>query len=278
LRDTVQWYEETALASTFVAVPHATRSVLRVEVSLLSIGDQFEAVFANKAGRTTTHIATLTGAQSTGNWAGYALAGSTFTSVSATWVVPTVECSDPTTTYADEWIGIDGLSSLTIEQIGTETDCIDGQPVYSAWYEMLGDTAVGDGNQVATGGVLSPGDTVHASVTETAGVWTLVLTDLSAGWTSTIVEDSPTPTPAQSSAELIVERPGLALSNTMDGLADFTSATFTDVSLSSSATTGTLSSFPRYNITMTNAGVPAAVAGPLSSSGSSFTVTFLAPT
>ena len=40
------------------------------------------------------------------------------------------------TTYCAVWVGIDGYSSSTVEQIGTESDVVNGTPTYSVWYEM----------------------------------------------------------------------------------------------------------------------------------------------
>jgi hypothetical protein len=75
------------------------------------------------------------------NWAGYATFGSTFTSVSGSWVQPAAQCfRRPTsTTEAAFWVGLGGNepSSNKVEQIGTEADCdANGQPDYYGWYEL----------------------------------------------------------------------------------------------------------------------------------------------
>lgn len=79
------------------------------------------------------------------NWSGYAsMLGSTATptagvvsDVKGTWTVQTVDCSlTATNTYSSAWVGIDGYASSSVEQLGTEHDCINGQAQYYAWYEM----------------------------------------------------------------------------------------------------------------------------------------------
>jgi Peptidase A4 family len=44
-------------------------------------------------------------------------------------------CSSQTQ-YASFWVGIDGYSTGTVEQIGTDSDCSNGSPSYYAWYEF----------------------------------------------------------------------------------------------------------------------------------------------
>jgi hypothetical protein len=77
------------------------------------------------------------------NWSGYAaqstggsgVAGSV-TDVQGSWIVPTVTGKKRTTTYSSCWVGIDGYSDGTVEQLGTESDWTSrGQQNY-AWFEM----------------------------------------------------------------------------------------------------------------------------------------------
>jgi hypothetical protein len=76
------------------------------------------------------------------NWSGYAIETNltspqknAVTDVKGSWVVPNLTC-DNKTTYSSNWVGIDGYSSPTVEQLGTEHDCYRGKASYSAWYEM----------------------------------------------------------------------------------------------------------------------------------------------
>src|SRR5919107_5912322 len=70
------------------------------------------------------------------NWAGYDVMGGRYTSVSATWTQPAVNCSVTPTGWSSFWVGLDGDTSGTVEQTGTEADCSNGHAVYSGWYEM----------------------------------------------------------------------------------------------------------------------------------------------
>src|SRR5205085_9108488 len=76
------------------------------------------------------------------NWSGYA-AESNINSPSSyfvnkvvgTWTVPSVTCGIANT-YSSLWVGIDGYSDNSVEQLGTEQDCSSGSPSYYAWFEM----------------------------------------------------------------------------------------------------------------------------------------------
>src|SRR5256885_6548950 len=73
---------------------------------------------------------------SSSNWSGYAASGGTFTSVTATWTVPTVSA---TSSGADAtWVGIGGLTSNDLIQAGTQAmGDGSGTVEYSSWIEML---------------------------------------------------------------------------------------------------------------------------------------------
>jgi hypothetical protein len=61
------------------------------------------------------------------NWSGYATDSGTYTSVSSSWVVPSVSCNNGTT-YSSFWVGLDGYNSNSVEQTGTESDCSGSSP------------------------------------------------------------------------------------------------------------------------------------------------------
>lgn len=75
------------------------------------------------------------------NWCGYVAAtnltnpaNNSVTSVQGTWVVPTL--SPSTTAYSANWVGIDGYTSNTVEQIGTEQDWYKNAQSNYAWFEF----------------------------------------------------------------------------------------------------------------------------------------------
>ena len=132
------------------------------------------------------------------NWSGYAVTGSRFTSVSAQWTEPTVSCSG--TAYSSFWVGLDGDTSNTVEQTGTDADCSGSTPQYYAWYEMYPKFPVN------LRGTVRPGDRLSASVTtDGSGRFTLTITDSTQGWTNTT--NARLKSAKLASAEVIAEAP-----------------------------------------------------------------------
>jgi hypothetical protein len=150
------------------------------------------------------HIRSVGGrttAEST-NWSGYAVTGANgaFTSVSASWTEPTATCTSRTSAYAAFWVGLDGYSSDSVEQTGSDSDCNGRTPSYYGWYEMYPADPVNFSNTV------EPGDAMSASVTFSGTkTFTLVLKDTTRGWTQTITKNQSGLD--RSSAEVITEAP-----------------------------------------------------------------------
>jgi hypothetical protein len=163
------------------------------------------------------------------NWSGYAVTGATYTSVSASWTQPTVNCSVTPTGWSSFWVGLDGDTSNTVEQTGTEADCSSGRAVYSAWYEMYPKFPVNFSNPV------SPGDHFTASVTtDGRGSFTLTLVDTTKGWTQTNV--ARLKHARLSSAEVIAEAP--SSSGGVLPLADFGTVGFSSATVNGATLTG----------------------------------------
>ena len=120
------------------------------------------------------------------NWAGYAAAGApgSYTNVSATWTQPSVLCGSQNT-YSAYWVGLDGDTTNTVEQLGTEADCSNGKPVFYSWYEMYP-----RGGRYATVAVV-PGHTYHASVTHQGKPATVVVFTQPSGQVA-VLYDPPT--------------------------------------------------------------------------------------
>ena len=72
------------------------------------------------------------------NWAGYGLLTGAFVGVSGEWTQPEIDCSAGHETNASFWVGLDGVTSHSVQQTGTSADCSAGidAPEYFAWYEM----------------------------------------------------------------------------------------------------------------------------------------------
>jgi len=136
-------------------------------------------------------------------WSGYAVTGDngSVTDVTASWTVPAIQGTCPSTNqYASFWVGIDGYSSNTVEQIGTDSDCQGGSPVYYAWYEFYPHFAYGVNMTV------QPGDVISAEVRAgPRGLFTVTLTNVTRN--QTFSTSAKAPSAKQSSAEWIVEAP-----------------------------------------------------------------------
>jgi hypothetical protein len=132
------------------------------------------------------------------NWSGYAVTGGRYTQVSSSWKVPSVTCSG--TAYSSFWVGLDGDTSGTVEQTGTDSDCSGSTPQYYAWYEMYPKFPSNYSNPVRAG------DSMSASVTTNgSGSFTLTITDSTQGWTRTTTARLKSAKLA--SAEVIAEAP-----------------------------------------------------------------------
>jgi hypothetical protein len=194
------------------------------------------------------------------NWAGYAATGGNYTSVSASWVQPSVTCGSEDT-YSSFWVGIDGDGTSSVEQTGTEADCSGGQAQYSSWYEMY------PANPVNYNDTVTPGDSFTASVTtDGSGNFTLTLTDNTAGWNETTTQSSTTA--QDGSAEVIAEAP---YSNGVLPLSDFGTVDFTGATANGSAIGG--ASPTQINL-VSDGGVTEATTSGLDSSGEDFSVTW----
>jgi len=208
------------------------------------------------------------------NWSGYAVETSltspqsgAVSDVKGTWTVPSVTCGS-TATYSSFWVGIDGYSSNSVEQTGTDSDCSGGSGVYYAWYEMYPKAS-----QVISGLAVHPGNVISAEVRfNGSGSFTLILDNTSTGGHFSINLSSRKA--ARSSAEWIAEAPS---SGGVLPLANFGTVNFSNASATLKGVSGSISSSAWQNdaITMVNSSgaVKAAVSG-LGSGGSSFGVSW----
>ncbi len=196
-------------------------------------------------------------------WAGYAAGGAagTFTNVGASWSQPAVSCAAGETSYSSFWVGLDGYNSRTVEQIGTDSDCINGTPTYYAWYELYPKRTVLIGS-------IASSDSITASVSYASGRFTLALSDpaSSLAFSTTVRVASA----ARSSAEVIAEAPSSnhgprgAL-----GLADFGTINFGGAAVNG----GTLASAAPDELIMEKSGIVEATPAD-SLSGGAFAVTW----
>ena len=184
-----------------------------------------------------TAASAATEATTSSNWAGYVVSGTTYSSVSGTWVVP--KASSSTEGYSATWVGLGGSdsSSDALEQAGTESDYANGKATYSAWYELV------PKGPVTLKLTVHPGDRMSAKVSVSGTTVTVTMSDLTTG--KTITKTLHTSDIDVSSAEWITEAPS---EETFDGnyqvvpLADFGKVTFTGATATSTdGHTGTIS-------------------------------------
>lgn len=247
---------------------------------MASIGSVLGAVAGG-----ATHLALVgprlrpagTSATNSTNWAGYAVTASsgTVSDVKGSWIVPKIQgtCPSRSDQYSSFWIGIDGYTSKTVEQIGTDSDCQGGSPTYYAWYEFYPAGSVGLGMSI------SPGDTISAQVQFHSSKYTVSIKDVTTGAS---FSHSHRMSASRSSAEWIAEAPssGGILPLADFGVADlgtaYTSVASTDVA-TISGTTHPIGGFSGVvALTMVNTAGTAVKASPsgLNSAGNSFTVTW----
>lgn len=218
-------------------------------------------VAPHRHGPASIHHLKEDGTATSGNWSGYVIAaapGSAATSVSVTsvsgsWVVPTVTCSAGSSTeYSAFWVGIDGWGSSTVEQTGTDSDCSKGKPSYYAWYEFYP-----EGPYYATGLTdLQPGDFMSATVTYNAGTFTVAITDVSnphlPPFTTIFTPTHQTGTPQRLSAEWITEQTGKLADFVTVKYGDYytsvTDTCFATATVPGATNTGAIGSFPEANV------------------------------
>ena len=145
------------------------------------------------------------GTVSSENWSGYAVTGAagSVTDAKASWIVPAVTCGSgrrATSAYSSFWVGIDGYSSSTVEQTGTDSDCSGSEPVYYAWYEFYPQPSF-----EVTNFSVKPGDKISAEVSYSNGEFTATLTNERTG--KTFSTSAQVASAQRSSAEWIAEAP-----------------------------------------------------------------------
>jgi hypothetical protein len=133
--------------------------------------------------------------------------------------------------YSSFWIGIDGYSSNTVEQIGTDSDASSGIAQYYAWYEMYPKYPVNLNMKI------KPGDQMSAEVKYLgSNKFQLTITDVTTRATFSTTQKS---SGKRSSAEWIAEAPS-SRSGVLP-LADFGTVYFSNSQAPLNGHTGTIS-------------------------------------
>jgi hypothetical protein len=231
------------------------------------------------------------------NWSGYADNQGIFDSVAATWTQPAVNCAagggggggilngllggngpgnllGPGSSAASFWVGLDGYSSSSVEQLGADSDCKGKTPSYYAWWEMFPNPS----QVLSSSYPVHPGDQMTAWVASNGSGtdFYLALKDSSAGW-SFATSQTTSPGFGRSSAEVVAEAPSSCnvLFCSELPLADFGQVGFGGADLiDNSGTNGSLAAFNANAITMRVGNRTLAVPSNLSADGRSFSVSW----
>lgn len=209
------------------------------------------------------------------NWSGYAVTGTSFTVAKGSWVVPAVNCSKTPNTYSSFWVGIDGYSSSTVEQTGTDSDCDGRSPDYYAWYEFYP-----AGSVLISSVPVAVGNVMSAEVSYSGGSeFTVTITNETTG--KSFSKTGSVSGAARSSAEWIAEAPCCTRRGGILPLSDFGTVDFgqdyTNVSGTNDATDSSISgpigdfgTSVDEIIMVSNSGAEESVPSALSSDGTSF--------
>jgi len=231
------------------------------------------------------------------NWSGYADNQDTYNSVAASWIQPAVNCSagggggggilnsllggkglgnllGPGSSAASFWVGLDGYSSNSVEQLGADSDCNGTTPTYYAWWEMFPNPS----QVLSSSYPVHPGDQMTAWVASNGSGTTffLALKDATAGWFFDTTQNA-SPGFGRSSAEVVAEAPSSCniLFCRELPLSDFGQVGFGNADLiDNSGNNGSLASFNANAITMTAGNKTLAVPSNLSADGRSFSVSW----
>ena len=279
----LEWVDVTVSGTTANAVTNETWRTTYTDGSVADSTDRNEYTLVLQAGawkisadvQPTTQVITPGTApsvtqpgtpasvtSSSSNWSGYAANGGAFTSVTATWTVPTVSA---TSSGADAtWVGIGGLTSNDLLQAGTQA-MVDGSGTveYSSWIEMLPQSSRNVPLSV------SAGDSVTVTITQQGGNdWLIAMkNNTTNGSYSVTVQYSS----SNSSAEWVQEAPSVGRG--LISLDQFGTVKFSGASAVRDGKTMSLSALGAKAITMIN-GQGQAIAQPstIASDGSSFTI------
>lgn len=217
---------------------------------------------------------------SSSNWAGYVVtaANGAVTNVVGSWIVPKFHGSCQSLdneSAAAFWIGVDGWSDDTVEQIGTSITCLSFLFVwgvsYTAWYEFYPSGSVGISMTI------HPGDVMVADVsyTSSTSTFTLSMNDTTTGATFAVSETGVSAN--RSSAEWIAESPSNAFG--ILPWVNFGSVHFSDAYATISGHTRSISKFPSTNPywqldSYTESGVLKGATSGLVDQGTAFKVTW----
>jgi hypothetical protein len=208
---------------------------------------------------------TTTGYLST-NWSGYLATNASFTGISGSWTATLATGNGSTTSADSTWIGIGGVTSGDLIQVGTQNlISASDQVSTSAFYELLPNFS-----RPVPGVTVSPGDSMTAFLSQvSSGQWTISITDKTNGESSTFTVSYAS---SLSSAEWIEEDPSFSFRRQIP-FDNFHQAAFTGGSTVANGSSVNIAASTAQPVTMVNSsGQTVAVPSAIGSDGISFTV------
>jgi len=211
------------------------------------------------------------------NWSGYVAADNlahpttgSVTAVYGCWVVPILHPST-VTSYSACWVGIDGFSNSTVQQIGTAQIWDGSSQQNNAWFEMYPGQAY-----YLLGFPVNPLDLISGSVEYTGdGIFVMTIENITHGVYFTVPTSYTQSTSAlRNCAEWVMEAPYY---NGVLPLANFENAAFSSCTATINGVTAPISNiyWQCESINMvTTSGTLKAVASSLNGSDLDFTVTW----
>jgi hypothetical protein len=133
------------------------------------------------------------------NWGGFAdsISSGLILEAYAVWQVPTISCASHTPSLNDNWVGIDGYNTGTVEQGGTYGYCVSATqgPYYWTWWEFYPYNSI-----QSVSSAVAAGDYIQAYILynpyfcygSSCGVYTITVEDLSNSAASFTVQGNPT--------------------------------------------------------------------------------------
>jgi hypothetical protein len=200
------------------------------------------------------------------NWSGYLATGGYYTAVSGSWQATNPTGNGMTTSADGTWIGIGGVSSNDLIQVGTQNIVsASGQVSTAAFYEMLPASST-----TITSLTITPGDQMTASINEvSSGQWTISITDNTTNQTYSI---NVTYSSSNSSVEWIEEDPSYS-SRHLIPFDNFQTAEFNNTATISNSDSLNLNSSDAQPVTMVNqSNQPIATPSAINSAGTGFSV------
>lgn len=166
-----------------------------------SSGSSTSSSDSSSSSSSGSSLAPVTSGYESTNWSGYITPSGVYTSISAAWIADKPTGNVATTSTDATWIGIGGINSADLIQVGTDNNVSPGGIVStSVFYEMLPADSV-----TVPGLSITPGDNISASITEiSSNNWQISITDITTGATFSIIV---TYDSSNSSAEWIEEDP-----------------------------------------------------------------------